>query len=264
MTDLPSAPSLTIEERGPVLRVTLNRPDRRNALDSATVQALAELAAVLPGRRDLRVLVLSGAGDKAFSAGADLKEREGMSPEQVRTFLNTIRSAFRRLELAPQAVVGAANGLALGGGLELLLACDIRLAAATAEFGLPETSLAIIPGAGGTQRLSRVVGLSRALDWTLTARRVSAEEALAAGLVSRVLPPASIQEEALHLAETIASNGPVAVAQAKQAVRRGFELPLEEGFALEGKAYEAVIPTRDRLEALAAFREKRRPVFRGE
>lgn len=256
--------TLLFEERGPVGLITLNRPERRNALDLSTLTALDGLLQQVAGRRDLRALVITGAGDKAFCAGADLKEREGMTEAQVRIFLTTIRTAFRRLELLPQAVVGAAGGLALGGGLELLLACDLRLAAQGAVFGLPESTLAIIPGAGGTQRLSRLVGLGRALEWTLTGRAVTAEEALAAGLVSRVTEPPNLLPAALELAETIAANGPVAVAQAKRAVRGGFGLPLEEGLALEGEAYEAVLPTADRREALAAFREKRRPQYKGE
>ncbi|MGE5589778.1 MAG: enoyl-CoA hydratase-related protein [Bacillota bacterium] len=256
--------SLLFEERGPVGLVTLNRPERRNALDLPTLTALDGLLQQVAGRRDLRALVITGAGEKAFCAGADLKEREGMTEAQVRTFLTTIRTAFRRLELLPLAVVGAANGLALGGGLELLLACDLRLAARDAVFGLPETALAIIPGAGGTQRLPRLVGLGRALEWILTGRTVTAEEALAAGLLTRVTEPTDLLPAALETAEAIAANGPVAVTQAKRAVRGGFELPLQEGLALEGEAYEAVLPTADRREALAAFREKRRPQYRGE
>ena len=256
--------TLLFEERGRVGLITLNRPERRNALDLPTLTALDDLLQNVAGRRDLRALVITGAGEKAFCAGADLKEREGLTEAQVRTFLTTIRSAFRRLELLPQAVVGAANGPALGGGLELLLACDVRLAARGASFGLPETTLAIVPGAGGTQRLPRVVGLSRALEWILTGRTVTAEEALAAGLLARVTEAPDLLPAALHLAETIAANGPVAVTQAKRAVRGGFNLPLEEGLALEGEAYEAVLPTADRREALAAFRQKRRPQYSGE
>jgi enoyl-CoA hydratase/carnithine racemase len=209
-------------------------------------------------------VVLTGQGDRAFCAGADLKERARMTPEEVHGFHAAVREGFTGIERAPQTFVAAINGFALGGGLELALACDLRVLAEGAEVGLPEVSLGIIPGAGGTVRLPRVVGLARAKDLILTGRRVGAAEALAMGLVSRVVPPALLREEAVALAEQVARNAPISLRQAKRAVDEGVELPLDEALALENRLYQACLASKDRVEALRAFAEKRPPVFTGE
>jgi enoyl-CoA hydratase/carnithine racemase len=188
-----------------------------------------------------------------------------MTPIQVRRFLRTIRVVMSELENLPKPVIAAVNGLALGGGTELALACDIRVAAEGASLGLTETTLAIIPGAGGTQRLPRLIGRGRAKELIFTGRRVDAAEALAIGLVEYVVPADQLLAKATEIARRIADNtGPIAVAQAKFAINRGTEVDLETGLAIEAKAYEVVIPTQDRVEALAAFGEKRKPVFKGE
>jgi enoyl-CoA hydratase/carnithine racemase len=210
------------------------------------------------------VVVLTGAGDRAFCAGADLKERARMTAEEVHGFHAGIRDALLRVERAPQPFVAAINGAALGGGLELALACDLRVAADGAELGLPEVSLGIIPGAGGTARLPRLVGVARAKDLVLTARRIGAAEALAMGLVSRIAPAARLQAEALALAEQIARNAPISLRQAKRALEEGFHLPLEEALALENRLYQDCLASKDRVEALRAFAEKRPPAFTGE
>ncbi len=255
---------LRVERRGAVEVWTIEGEERRNSL---TMALIAELHGHL-GRaaldRGLRCVVLTGAGDKAFCAGADLKERARMSAEEVHRFHRDLRGAFRGVEEAPQPFVAALNGAALGGGLELALACDLRIASDAAQLGLPEVALGIIPGGGGTQRLARLVGVARAKDLVLTARRISGAEALAMGLVAQVAPRERLLDEALALAERIARNAPVSLRQAKRAIDGGFHLPLEEALDLENRLYQDCLGTRDRLEALAAFAEKRPPVFTGE
>lgn len=187
-----------------------------------------------------------------------------MSPDQVRRFIFTIRNTFTAVEQVRVPVIAALNGFAFGGGLELALACDLRIAASSAVMGLTETSFAIIPGAGGTQRLPRIIGVARAKELIFTARRIDAKTALEIGLVNKVVEPDQLMPAALEMAREIAKNGPVGVAQAKFAINYGIDASLGVALPLESKAYEVTIPTRDRQEALAAFAEKRRPVFRGE
>lgn len=187
-----------------------------------------------------------------------------MADAQVADFHRALRALLDGLEALPQVVVAALNGAALGGGLELALACDLRVAAEGALMGLPEVGLGIIPGGGGTQRLPRLIGAGRALDLILTGRRVGAAEALAMGLVTAVAPAARLGEEALALAHRVAANAPVSLRQAKRAVAEGRHLPLAEALDLEHRLYQACLPTQDRQEALRAFAEKRPPVFTGE
>ncbi len=255
---------IRVERRGAVEVWTIQGEARRNSLTVALVSALGAGLARAAADRALRCIVVTGAGDKAFCAGADLKERARMSAEEVHAFHAGLRGALRAVEGAPQPVIAALNGAALGGGLELALACDLRVASDAAVVGLPEVSLGIIPGAGGTQRLARLVGVARAKDLVLTARRVGAAEALAMGLVSRVAPAARLLDEALALAEQVARNAPVSLRQAKRAIDGGFHLPLEEALDLEHRMYEDCLETKDRVEALRAFAEKRAPVFTGE
>lgn len=254
---------LIVEDRGEVEVWTIDGEPRRNSITRAMLGALgAELERAASSRA--RCVVLTGAGGRAFCAGADLKERAGMAEEEVREFLRGLRAALRALESSPKVFVAALNGVALGGGLELALACDLRVMSAVAELGLPEVGLGIIPGAGGTQRLSRVVGAARAKDLVLTARRLAAPEALAWGLVSKVAPPERLLEEALATAALVARNAPIALRQAKRAIDGGLDLPLDEALDLEQRMYQECLPTRDRREALRAFAEKRRPNFTGE
>ncbi len=253
-----------IERRGAVELWTIDGADRRNAISMAMLRELRALVARAGQDRGLRAVVLTGSGDKAFCAGADLKERASMSAEDVHAFHAGLRAALRGIEQAPQPFVAALNGAALGGGLELALACDLRIASDAAQLGLPEVSLGIIPGGGGTQRLPRLVGAARAKDLVLTARRIGAAEAAAMGLVSRVAPAARLLDEALALAEQVARNAPVSLRQAKRAIDGGFHLPLEEALDLENRLYQDCLATKDRVEALRAFAEKRPPVFTGE
>ena len=243
---------------------TVDGEARRNSLSRAMVRGLLANLDRVRDRRGVRCVVLTGAGDRAFCAGADLKERAGMTDAEVHAFHESLRAAFRAVEAAPQVFVAALNGAALGGGLELALACDLRVAAETAEVGLPEVGLGIIPGGGGTVRLPRAIGVARAKDLILTGRRVGAAEALALGLVSRVAPAGRLREAALALADEVARNAPVSLRQAKRAVDGAFHLPLEEALAFENRMYQDCLGTRDRVEALRAFAEKRRPDFTGE
>jgi enoyl-CoA hydratase/carnithine racemase len=255
---------LLVESAGGVCTITLNRPGSMNSLNLRTVEALAAAVDALRSDRSVRVVVITGAGEKAFCSGADLKERATLSPDQVRRFIATIRNTFTAIEDLPQPVIAAVNGVALGGGTELLLACDLRVASERATLGLTEVRLAIIPGAGGTQRLPRLIGKGRAKELILTGRSIGAAEALAIGLVNRVVPADRLMEAARELAGEMLSAGPVALQQAKRAINQGCETDLATGLKLETAAYEAVIPTRDRAEGLAAFAEKRKPVYRGE
>ncbi len=253
-----------VEDRGEVEVWTIAGEARRNTFSMAMLAGLHAEVARAGGKRNLRCVVLTGQGRKAFCAGADLKERATMSPEQVHRFLRDITGAMRAIEASPKVFVAAVNGVALGGGCELALACDLRLASATAELGLPEVGLGIIPGAGGTQRLPRAIGMARAKDLILTGRRVKAEEAAAIGLVNRVVPPESLMAEALAYATQVAGNAPISLRQAKRAMDEGFGLPIEQAIELENQMYQPCLATKDRNEALRAFAEKRKPVFTGE
>jgi enoyl-CoA hydratase/carnithine racemase len=254
----------SVERLGAIERWTILGEARRNSLSLALLRELLEHQARAAADRSLRALIVTGAGGKAFCAGADLKERARMDEGAVAGFHRTIRAAFDGFEALPQPVIAAINGVALGGGLELALACDLRIAAAGAELALPEVGLGIIPGAGGTQRLPRIVGVARAKELILTARRVDAAEALAMGLVGQVVAAGELEAAALALAERVTRNAPISLRQAKRAVDRGLALPLHEALDLENKLYQACIPTADRREALLAFSEKRAPVFKGE
>jgi enoyl-CoA hydratase/carnithine racemase len=229
-----------------ILLLTLNRPEAMNCFSLELLGALGEAIREANFDNSLRCLIITGAGGDdpkkaSFSTGADLKERRTMSPDQVRRFIFTIRNVFTSVEQLRVPVIAAINGFAFGGGTELALACDLRIASSNVVMGLTETSLAIIPGAGGTQRLPRIVGIAKAKELIYTARRINAQTALEIGLVNKV-----------------------AVSQAKFAINCGMDAPLSVALPLESKAYEITIPSKDRLEALAAFAEKRKPNFKGE
>ncbi len=253
-----------------ILILTLNRPDAMNCFNFELLGVLADVIREANFDMSLRCIIITGtkAGDDpkkwSFSTGADLKERRTMTQDQVRRFIFTIRNTFTAVEQVRVPVIAAINGFAFGGGTELSMACDIRIASSNVVMGLTETSLAVIPGAGGTQRLPRIVGLAKAKELIYTARRINAQTALDIGLVSSVVAPEELMNAALDLAREIAKNGPIGVAQAKFALNYGSEASLGVALPLESKAYEVTIPTKDRLEALAAFAEKRKPVFKGE
>ncbi|HEY3498055.1 MAG TPA: enoyl-CoA hydratase-related protein [Polyangiaceae bacterium] len=257
--------SVKLSRRGTAAILTLDRPDRRNALDRETVRELGRAGRELGADPGVRAAILTGSGERAFCAGADLKERQGMSDEEVREMLGLYRSELAWLDSSPFPTVAALNGAALGGGLELALACDLRVAAPHVELGLPETSLAIIPAAGGTQRLPRLVGTAKALELTLLARRLDAAEAAAIGLVNRVSPVGSdVVEDTLTWLAPALEGAPIAQRAALEAVRAAWKLPLAAGLDVERNAYEACLVSADRKEALEAFAAKRKAIFSGK
>jgi methylglutaconyl-CoA hydratase len=254
---------LQVEIAEYIALLTLNRPEVRNALDRGLAEALIRTLPALARDPAVRVAILTGAGDRAFCAGADLKERAGMSSDEVlaqRQRLVDATSAVLRFE---KPIIAAINGFALGGGLELAMACDFAFASEGARLGLPEVTLAIIPGDGGTQLLPSLVGQAKAREMIFTGDSVGAAEAARLNLVSRIVPLPELLPTARAAAERIARNGPVAVRQAKRALNMARETGFWAGWAYEQEAYQATIPTEDRTEALRAFAEKRPPRFQG-
>jgi enoyl-CoA hydratase/carnithine racemase len=245
--------------------IKLNRPDELNALDYPTLHRLGEvIEEVRQEIRDIRAVIVAAEG-RAFCVGADLKERRTLNEQQVRRNVNKIREVFSALARLPQPTIAAINGYAFGGGLELALSCDFRFAVSSATMGLTEVSLGIIPGAGGTQRLPRLIGPSKAKELILTARKFTAAEALDWGILNGIAEdPQQLWDLCQQLSSEILANAPLAVYQAKFAIDAGSGVDLQTGLDIEAKAYEVILPTKDRLEALEAFREKRKPVFRGE
>ncbi|WP_206884906.1 enoyl-CoA hydratase-related protein [Alicyclobacillus mali (ex Roth et al. 2021)] len=247
-----------------IAELVLNRPDAMNALNYALLRALEDAVREIADDRGVRAVIVRGEG-KGFCAGADLKERRGLGPDEVRRNVRLTREAFDRVARLPQPTIAVLHGFAFGGGLELALACDFRIGTRDLRLGLTETSLAIVPGAGGTQRLARLIGPTWAKWMIFTAARIDAERAQELGLLFEVADTReAAMDAARSLARAIAQNGPVAVRQAKWAIDRGLDVDLATGLAIEDAAYEGVLPTADRLEALAAFAEKRKPQFRGE
>ena len=256
--------NILTEKKDSVLVVTLNRPQFMNALNLETLKEGKKILTDVYFDPEIRAVIITGAGDKAFCAGADLKEREMMSEVEVRHYIKTIRETLIDIENLSKPVICAVNGAAFGGGTELAMACDIRIAAPQASFGLTEVTLGIIPAGGGTQRLPRLVGLGKAKELILTGKRISAQEALDIGLINSIAPEGKLMNVSIEMAQSIAKNAPFAVQQAKFAINRGYEIDIYSGLALESKAYDVCIPTKDRVEALKAFKEKRKPVFKGE
>ncbi|QCI69289.1 enoyl-CoA hydratase [Phreatobacter stygius] len=247
-----------------VVVVQLHRPDRSNALNTQMGRDLVrcfEDVALDPA--DIRCLVLTGAGDKAFCAGGDLKERKGMTDEAWTRQHVIFERMVRAILDCPVPVIGAVNGAAYGGGCEITAACDFLYAAETARFALTEVTLGIMPGAGGTQTLARALGERRAKELILTGRPFSAAEAAGWGLVNQVVPAAGLMDAALATAAVIARNAPISVRQAKQSIHRGLQLSLRDGLAFEIEAYNRMVPTEDRHEGVLAFNEKRSPAFKG-
>lgn len=259
----PSGGPLRVEPRGTALVLTLDRADRHNALSRQLIEEIGQAAREAARDPQVRALVLTGAGEKAFCAGADLKERQGLSKDQVREIVRLYRSEFGVLDRSPKPVVAALNGVALGGGLELALMCDLRVASKKAQLALPETGLAIIPGAGGTQKLPRIVGEARAKEMILLGRRLSADEALSWGLVNHVAE-GDVVDAALAFIEPILRGAPIAQAAALEAIDAGLDVDLATGMQLEILSYERVLVSEDRDEALRAFAEKRAPNYQGK
>jgi enoyl-CoA hydratase len=256
--------TVAIEQRDQFLIVTLNRPAVLNALNTQMGRELYDLWTRLtaePG--DTRCVVLTGAGDRAFCAGADLKERDGMSPTDWQAQHELFERGFMALMELPLPVVAALNGHAFGGGLEIALCCDFIYAAAGARFALPEVRLGIMPGGGGTQNLARAVGERRAKELILSARQFTAEEGAMWGLFNAVYDPKTLLEKSIATALAISANAPLAVRQAKKSIHYGLQTDLLTGYRFEIEAYNRLVDTDDRREGVRAFNEKRKPEFKG-
>lgn len=256
--------NITFEVKNHIGFVTINRPEVLNCFNYQTLSQLGEIVDDIRTNKDIRVVIFTGAGDKAFSAGADLKERKTLSESEVRRNVNKIGSVFNDIALLPQPTIAAVNGHAFGGGFELMLACDFRIAVNEASMGLTELKWAIIPGAGGTQRLPRLIGEAKAKELIFTAKKLMADEAFSIGILTKVVERNTLIDECILLAKQMMANGPVALQQAKYAINYGMSVDLQTGLAIESKAYELTLPTKDRLEALNAFSEKRDPIFIGQ
>lgn len=252
-----------LEEDGPLAILTVNRPDKLNALNPSVIGALKDAVESLRGSASVRCAILTGAGDKAFVAGADIASMQALSVEEARAFAQQGHALGAALESLPIPVIAAVNGFALGGGCELALACDFVHASEKARFGQPEVKLGVIPGFGGTQRLARRVGIARARELVYSGAMIGAEEALRIGLVNAVHPHAELMAKVRALATSIASMGPFAVAEAKRVLREGEERPLEEANAIEVEGFARCFTTADQKEGMAAFLEKRAAAFTG-
>ncbi|PEC50923.1 enoyl-CoA hydratase [Bacillus sp. AFS077874] len=244
--------------------VTVNRPEVLNCFNYETLVELQEVVDAIYTNEGIRVVIFTGTGDKAFSAGVDLKERKSLDEVEVKRNVKAIRELFNSIAGLPQPTIAAVNGYALGGGFEWLLSCDFSIAVPETLVGLTETSWAIIPGAGGTQRLPRLIGETKAKELIFTAKKLTAKEALDLGIFLKVVPRNSLKAVCEELAADMMKNGPVALKQAKYAITHGMNTDLQTGLAIEAKAYELTIPTVDRIEALSAFSERRKPQFTGQ
>jgi len=256
------------EENHGIVVFGFNRPKAMNALSKNLAANLTAAIDAVKFDKNVRVLILRSHVKGAFCAGADLKERAQMTPAEVGPFVAKGREIIGAWDKLPMPVIAAVDGVALGGGLEMALACDLRVASSNARMGLTETKLAIIPGGGGTQRLPRVVGVAKARELIYTARILNGKQAEDIGLVNDCVEQNEAGDAAylrsLELAKEILPNGPIGVAMAKVAINKGSEVDLASGLSFEEAAYAQVIPTKDRIEALMAFKEKRKPVFKGE
>lgn len=254
-------PNVLLHIEGPLAMVTVNRPEKRNALDLPTVEefhrALAEIA-----RARCTVFIVTGAGDKSFVAGADINAIKARRREDALAGINT--RLMSAIENHDAVAIAAVNGFAMGGGCELALSCDLRIASENALFGLPEPTLGIIPAAGGTQRLPRVVGMGRAKEMILTGAKWDAKKALEFGLVSEVVPGAELMTAARAMAGRVIALGPLAIRLAKQALNASANMPLQAGLAFESMIQAVTFESKDKLEGASAFLEKRKPNFTGE
>jgi enoyl-CoA hydratase len=257
------SPFVITERRDSLGIIRLNRPEKLNALSQEMIVALGEIFTNIESQSDLRAIILTGAGDKAFCAGTDITELTKLSTIQALELTERGQSLCNLIDSCCVPVIAAVNGIAAGAGCELALACHMRMASPGASFSLPETRLGIIPGYGGTQRLAREIGSGRALEIILTGRTVRAEEALRIGLANRVTATGNLLSEAESLAREISNLAPLAIRACLEAVTRGIELPLAEGLALESQLFSSLFATKDMREGTRAFLEKRSPVFTG-
>jgi len=255
---------LLVEREDQIAILTLNRPQVMNSFNFDMLRALRDQVETLRFDPDVRVVIITGAGDRAFCAGADLKERATLSPVQVKEYIFTIRNLFTTIEQLPKPVIAAVNGYALGGGLELALACDFIYASEKARLGFPEVTLGIIPGFGGTQNLSRRIGVARANELIFTGKMVDAAKAAEWGIVNEVFAPEELLPKALETARSIAKLGTLAIASAKNAIANGLNMGKEDGFRYEASLFGVLFATEDQKEGMGAFVEKRKAEFKGK
>ncbi|HFR3775092.1 TPA: enoyl-CoA hydratase/isomerase family protein [Streptococcus suis] len=253
--------TVLLETKDQIGFITINRPEALNALSSQVLTDLNEVLDTVEKSKDIRVVILTGSGEKAFVAGADIKEMDKMSPVEAFEYMTFANDTFSRLEQLRQPTIAAINGYALGGGMELALSTDIRLGHEKILVGFPEVTLGIIPGFAGTQRMSRLIGISKAKELILTARNVKGPEALALGIINHMVEPENLLEEAEKLAQSIIKNAPLAVEKAKHVISVGIELPLQNAIRLETEAEALLFSTEDKKEGMGAFVEKRKAVF---
>jgi enoyl-CoA hydratase/carnithine racemase len=255
--------AVLLDRQGHIATLTLNRPDALNAINADLVRDLRTACQQLEADEQVWVVLVRGAGERAFCAGADLKERRDMGVHETQKLRTELVRAFRGLNALPMPTIAAVHGWALGGGFELALCCDLIVAADDARFGLTEVTLGIIPGGGGTQLLPRLVGKSRAKLLIYSGRRIEAAEAEQLGIAVRIVPRAELESAAMALAEEIAGNAPISLRQAKKAIDGGYHLDLDTAFAFEAELYNATLLSEDRLEGLRAFAERRKPEYQG-
>lgn len=254
--------NILLEKRGRIALLTINRPDKLNALNIKTRQEMADALDELRNDDSVRVLVITGAGEKSFVAGADIAEFEGRTALQQRAVMHA-KSVFTAAEAFPKPIIAMINGFCLGGGCELALSCDIRVASDKARFGQPEINLGIIPGGGGTQRLTRLVGEGKAMQVILSGEMIGAEEAYRLGLINEVYPAAELEAKTMELANKIAEKSPIALAMAKAAVKNAARMNLREGLDAEIDLFALCFSSEDKEEGVRAFLEKRKPDFKG-
>ncbi len=250
--------NILLEKKGLYAVATINRPKALNALNSEVLSDLDELVQTISADADIRALVITGSGEKAFVAGADIGEMSTLTPEEGEAFGKHGNDVFRKLETLPIPTIAAVNGFALGGGCELSMSCDIRICADTAVFGQPEAGLGITPGFGGTQRLARLVGPGMAKQLIYTAKNIKADEAYRIGLVNAVYPLDELMPAAEKMAETIAKNAPIAVRACKKAINEGLEAEMDDAVVIEEKLFGSCFKTADQIEGMSAFLEKRK------
>jgi enoyl-CoA hydratase len=255
--------NILLSTDGPIATITINRPKALNALNRATIDELTSAFESLAEQHEIRAIILTGAGEKAFVAGADISEMSGMDADAGAAFAAHGHDLGETMSQVPQIVIAAVNGYALGGGTELALACDFIYASENAKFGQPEVNLAVIPGFGGTQRLPRRVGIAMAIEMVTTGEAINAAEALRIGLVNKVVPAAELMNVARATAAKIASKGPIAVAAAKRAIHATDQMSLADGIQFEIKSFGSCFDTEDQKEGMKAFLEKRAAVFTG-
>lgn len=256
--------TLSVEREDGFIVAKLNRPEKLNALNKELLDELDTLLELIDTERNLRALAITGSGSKSFCVGLDVREQLGMNEKDMLARIGVIRDLYRRIELVPVPVIAAIEGLALGAGFELALACDLRVASTNAMVGLTDVDLAVVPGCGGTQRLIRLVGSGKALEWVLLARRLSGNEAYDYGIVHQVVPPGECMAQVRRWVNKIMESGPLAIREAKHAIRTGSDKSFDEGMKIELQCYKACLKSSDRLEGIKSFIEKRKPTYQGK